>query len=55
MIPFYFSPQICYLLKTHDSSYVQMHYTNHVWRAPVIEMRPPYYTNPQIVCSYPLI
>ncbi|MFC3746139.1 hypothetical protein [Paenibacillus sp. GCM10012306] len=56
MISYYFSPQVYYLLIQHDNGYVDMHYaSNHSWPAPVIELRPPYYTNPQIVLNYPLI
>jgi hypothetical protein len=56
MFPYYFCPQIYYLLRQHDDTYVQMQYaSNHAWPAPVIEIRPPYYANPQIVTNYPLI
>jgi len=56
MFPYYFSPQIHYLLKPYDNSRVQMHYgATQTWPAPLIELRPPYYAHPQIVPNYPLI
>ncbi|SFG87203.1 hypothetical protein SAMN02982927_03053 [Sporolactobacillus nakayamae] len=54
---FQYSPEVQLLLVNFSDEKVEMLYDDnpHTWPMPLIGPRPPYYTNPRYVQTYPIL